>query len=67
MSHKDNENNIENGFIFMEKGKIVIGITHGDINGIGYEVMLKALSEPMMTDFFIPVIFLISFIKFTIV
>ena len=21
MSHKDNENNIENGFIFMEKGK----------------------------------------------
>ncbi len=41
----------------MEKEKIVIGITHGDINGIGYEVMLKALSEPMMTDFFIPVIY----------
>jgi 4-hydroxythreonine-4-phosphate dehydrogenase len=41
----------------MEKDKIVIGITHGDINGIGYEVMLKALSEPMMIDFFIPVIY----------
>jgi len=41
----------------MEKDKIVVGITHGDINGIGYEVMLKALSEPMMIDFFIPVIY----------
>lgn len=41
----------------MEKEKIVIGITHGDINGIGYEVILKALSEPMMTDFFIPIIY----------
>jgi len=41
----------------MEKDRIVIGITHGDINGIGYEVMLKALSEPMMLDFFIPVIY----------
>lgn len=41
----------------MEKDKIVIGITHGDINGIGYEVMLKALSEPLMLDFIIPVIY----------
>lgn len=41
----------------MEKEKIVIGITHGDLNGIGYEVILKSLAEPMMTDFFIPVIY----------
>lgn len=41
----------------MEKEKIVIGITQGDINGIGYEVILKALAEPVMTDFFIPVIY----------
>lgn len=41
----------------MEKEKIVIGITHGDINGIGYEVILKTLSEPLMTDFFIPIIY----------
>ncbi len=41
----------------MEKERIVIGITHGDINGIGYEVMLKTLSEPMVTEFFIPIIY----------
>ena len=28
-----------------KKGKIVIGISIGDINGIGIEVMLKALSD----------------------
>ena len=27
----------------MEERKIKVGITHGDINGIGYEVILKAL------------------------
>jgi len=41
----------------MEKEKIVIGITHGDINGIGYEVILKTLAEPLMTEFFIPIIY----------
>ncbi len=25
----------------METNKIIIGITHGDINGIGYDVILK--------------------------
>ena len=30
----------------MENEKIIIGITHGDINGIGYEVILKTLAEP---------------------
>lgn len=29
----------------MENGKLKIGITHGDINGISYEVILKTLQE----------------------
>jgi len=37
--------------------KMIIGITHGDINGIGYEVILKALSDPAILDFFTPVIY----------
>ncbi|OIP84317.1 MAG: 4-hydroxythreonine-4-phosphate dehydrogenase PdxA [Porphyromonadaceae bacterium CG2_30_38_12] len=41
----------------MEKDKLVIGITHGDINGIGYEVLLKTLAEPLMLETFIPVIY----------
>ena len=39
------------------ENKIIIGITHGDINGIGYEVILKALSEPRVYENFIPVIY----------
>lgn len=34
-----------------------IAITHGDFNGIGYEVILKALAEEGMTDICTPVIF----------
>lgn len=30
----------------MENGKLKIAITQGDVNGISYEVILKALSEP---------------------
>ena len=41
----------------METDKIIIGITHGDINGIGYEVILKTMSEPHMLETFIPVIY----------
>ncbi|NDV45760.1 4-hydroxythreonine-4-phosphate dehydrogenase PdxA [Paludibacter sp. 221] len=37
--------------------RIVIGITHGDINGIGYEVILKALSDNHVYEYFIPVIY----------
>lgn len=36
---------------------IRVGITHGDINGIGYEVIMKALSDETMTDLCTPVIF----------
>lgn len=41
----------------MEREKIVIGITQGDINGIGYEVILKTLSEIRVLDAFVPVIY----------
>ena len=36
---------------------IKVGITHGDINGIGYEVILGALGAEGMTDLCTPVIF----------
>jgi len=41
----------------METDKIIIGITHGDINGIGYEVILKTLADNRMLETFIPVIY----------
>lgn len=34
-----------------------VGITHGDINGVGYEVILKALADETATELFTPVIF----------
>lgn len=41
----------------MNTEKIIIGITHGDINGIGYEVMLKALEDSRILELFTPVIY----------
>ena len=41
----------------MEREKIVIGITQGDINGIGYEVILKTLSESRVLDAFVSFIY----------
>mgnify|MGYP000852728924 FL=1 len=37
--------------------KIIIGITQGDINGIGYEVILKSLSDAAIFDLLTPVIY----------
>ncbi|MDR1698391.1 MAG: 4-hydroxythreonine-4-phosphate dehydrogenase PdxA [Prevotellaceae bacterium] len=37
--------------------KIKIGITQGDINGVGSEVIIKALADTQMLDFCIPVIY----------
>jgi len=34
-----------------------IGITQGDPNGIGWEVILKALADPRMTELFTPVVY----------
>lgn len=41
----------------MIANKIIIAITHGDINGIGYEVILKTLVEPRVYEEFVPVIY----------
>lgn len=41
----------------MERKPIIAGITQGDINGIGYEVIIKALSDPAINDFFVPVVY----------
>lgn len=37
--------------------KIRVGITQGDINGVGYEVILKAFEEPMMFDLCTPIVY----------
>ena len=34
----------------MNNKKIKVGITHGDTNGIGYEVILKMLEDPRIAD-----------------
>ena len=41
----------------MENRKIRVAITHGDTNGIGYEVILRAFEDPMMLDMCTPIIY----------
>lgn len=41
----------------MGNKKIRIAITHGDTNGIGYEVIFKTFSEPAMLELCTPVIY----------
>jgi len=41
----------------MEKKTIFAGISHGDINGIGYEVIIKALSDPTINDMCTPIVY----------
>lgn len=41
----------------MIDNKIVVGITQGDINGIGYEVIIKTLSDSRINDLCIPVVY----------
>ena len=37
--------------------KLKIGITHGDINGVGYEVILKTFETPEMLELCTPVVY----------
>ncbi len=37
--------------------KIKVGITHGDFNGIGYEVILKALEDNRMLELCTPIVY----------
>ena len=41
----------------MEEKKIRVAITHGDTNGIGYEVILKAFEDPMMLELCTPIVY----------
>ncbi len=36
---------------------IRVGITHGDYNGVGYEVIVKSLDDEKITELFTPVVF----------
>lgn len=40
-----------------DEQKIRVGITQGDVNGIGFEVILKTLSDQELYDNFIPIIY----------
>ncbi len=40
--------------------KIRVGITHGDFNGISYEIIIKALSDSRIIEMFTPVIYGLS-------
>lgn len=41
----------------MENKKIKVGITHGDINGIGYETMLKTFEDTRLGEICTPVVY----------
>src|SRR3972149_7592460 len=41
----------------MKKEKIVVGITQGDINGIGYEVIIKSLMDNKILDLCTPIVY----------
>ena len=46
----------ENGSPMSEE-RIRVGITQGDINGIGYEVIIKTLQDPRLNDFCTPIVY----------
>lgn len=41
----------------MGNNKIRVGITQGDINGVGYEVILKTFADPVMLELCTPIIY----------
>lgn len=41
----------------MSDERIRVGITQGDINGIGYEVIIKTLMDPRIDEFCIPIVY----------
>ena len=41
----------------MENRKLRVAITHGDTNGIGYEIIFKTFSEPAMLELCTPIIY----------
>ena len=43
-----------------ENNNIKVGITHGDFNGVGYEVIINSLNDNRLIELFIPVIYGLS-------
>ena len=41
----------------MEEKKIKVAITHGDTNGVGYEVIFKAFEDPAMFELCTPIVY----------
>ncbi|MGW8178641.1 MAG: 4-hydroxythreonine-4-phosphate dehydrogenase PdxA, partial [bacterium] len=41
----------------MENKPIIAGISQGDINGVGYEIIMKALADTSVTDMCVPVVY----------
>ena len=41
----------------MSQHKIRVAITHGDINGISYEVLLKIFEDERITELFTPILY----------
>ena len=41
----------------MEHNKIKVGITQGDVNGIGYEVILKTFEDPTILELCTPIVY----------
>ena len=41
----------------IENMRIKVGITHGDLNGLGYEIIIKALHDQRMLDMITPVVY----------
>ncbi len=42
------------------ENRIAVGITHGDINSISYEVIIKACLDQRITELFVPIVYGIS-------
>ena len=36
---------------------IKVGITHGDFNGISYEIIIKSLQDNRLLDLFTPIVY----------
>lgn len=41
----------------MSGNSVVVGITHGDVNGIGYEIITKVLMDPGFMELCIPLVY----------
>ena len=40
-----------------DRQRIRVGITHGDINGVGYEVILKTFADATMLELCTPIVY----------